>query len=103
MSGSEETGWSLDWQTNVNNTTATGQTSSDHYVGHGADRGTVLLPPGPPTRAAVFEPTFTLLPPGPPVHPPSPIRLSVQIAFNETGQVIDIEARVGHGSFGTVD
>lgn len=102
LSGSEETGWSLDWQTNVNNTTATGQTSGDRYVGHGTDRGTVLMPPGPPTRPH-FEPSFTLMPPGPPTHPPSPIRLNVHVHFDETGQVTDIEVRVVDGSFGTVD
>ena len=103
LTGSESAGWTLDWHTNLNHTAAIGQTTGDEYTATGTESGTVVLPPGPPVRSAVFEPSFTLLPPGPPVHPPSPIRLLVNLLFDETGRVTDIEVQIDDGSFGSVD
>ena len=101
--GTEETGWSLDWHTDLPNTTASGETTGDSYRATGTDAGTVQLPPGPPVRSASFEPTFRLVPPGPPVHPPSPIRLAITVHVGATGQVTEIVVQVDHGSFGSVD
>lgn len=102
LTGSDQAGWTLSWQTNLDNTTGTGQTTGTRYVGSGADTGTVTLPPGPPTRSALVQPTFTLLPPGPPTHPPSPIRLGAHLTYDEGGHLTDVGVHV-EGSFGTVD
>lgn len=102
LTGTEQTGWTLYWSTNLDHTTGTGQTTGTHYVGSGADTGTVTFPPGPPVRSASLQATFTLLPPGPPTHPPSPIRLAVHLSYDGTGQVSDVGIHVEQ-SFGTVD
>lgn len=47
LGGSEQTGWTLDWRANLDTTTATGQSTATHYVGSGADTGTVAFPPSP--------------------------------------------------------
>jgi hypothetical protein len=102
LSGSEHTGWTVDWRANLDTTTATGQSTATHYVGSGADAGTVALPPGPPVRTAVLSPLFTLLPPGPPMHPPSPIRLGVHVAYDETGRVTDVGVHIEQ-TYGPID
>jgi hypothetical protein len=103
LSGSDQIGWTLDWHANVTNTTGTGQVTGARYQALGADGGTVLMPPGPPVRSALLEPSFTLFPPGPPTHPPSPTRLGVTVLFDETGQVAEVQINFDHGSIGTVD
>ncbi len=102
LTGSEQTGWTLYWRANLDNTTGTGQTTGTGYVGSGADKGTVTLPPGPPVRSSPLQATFTLLPPGPPTHPPSPIRLAVHLTYNETGQLADAVIHIEQ-TFGPVD
>lgn len=94
LSGSEQTGWTVEWHANLDNTTGTGQTTGDRHQGIGADRGTVAYPPGPPTRSVFFEPSFTLRPSGGSIHPPSPCRLAVNVVFDETGQVSAVEVHV---------
>ncbi|SDH84859.1 hypothetical protein SAMN05192558_105333 [Actinokineospora alba] len=101
LTGSDQTGWTLTWRTNVDHTTGTGQ-SGTHYVVTGADTGTATLPPGPPTRPAPLPATFSLLPPGPPTHPPSPIRLAVHLAYDETGSLVDVQVHIEQ-TYGTVD
>jgi hypothetical protein len=102
LTGTEQTGWTLDWQTNLDNVTGFGLITGTRYVGSGADNGTVTLPPGPPTRSATLQATFTLLPPGPPTHPPSPIRLAAHVSYDETGQVSDVGIHIEQ-AFATVD
>jgi len=55
------------------------------YLGAGADDGSVLFPPGPPT------------------HPPSPIHLLVDTQFDETGQVTAITVQIEDATYGTID
>jgi hypothetical protein len=100
--GSEQTGWALNWSTNLADTMGRGQTTDDRYLASGSDRGLVLMPPGPPTRAASVEASFRLHPPAP-IHPPSPIRLSVTIVFDESGRVADIGIHVIQGTIGPSD
>lgn len=102
---SEESGWTLNWDVNLDSAAGTGGTTGDRYIMSGAAAGAVVgLPPGPPVRAASFEVGFTLLPPGPPTHPPSPIRLLVTISFDATGQLIDVQIHPGGAPpIGTTD
>lgn len=102
LSGSESSGWTLDWHANLDDTTGIGQASGDRYLARGAGRGTVTHPPSP-IRPATFELTFTLFPPGPPVHPPSPIRLSAHVVFEENGRLSGLEVRLGQAPIGSVD
>lgn len=102
LSGSESSGWTLEWQANLDSTTGTGRTSGSRYVGSGADTGTVFLPPGPPVRSASLYPVFRLLPPGPPTHPPSPIRFGMTAHYGETGRVTSVDIHI-EGSFGPID
>jgi len=102
VSGSESSGWTLDWHANLDNTTGIGQATGDRYLGRGAGRGTVTHPPSP-IRSATFELTFTLFPPGLPVHPPSPIRLSASVVFDENSQLSGVEVRLGQAPIGSVD
>ena len=101
--GSDSDGWTVDWRASFGQASGTGETTGDQYVLDGADAGTVTLPPGPPTRTAFFEPTFTLLPPGPPTHPPSPIRLLLAASFDDRGQVTDVQAHLSDSTWGTTD
>lgn len=103
ISGTDASGWSLEWNVNVDHATGTGRTTGDSYVLDGADEGTVALPPGPPTRSAFFEPTFTLLPPGPPTHPPSPCRFLVAVSFDEHGTVTGVDAHLADAPPPTTD
>lgn len=103
LSGSEQDGWTVEWHANLDDTTGTGETTGDRYRGTGADRGTVAMPPGPPTRSAFFEASFTLRPPGGSIHPPSPCRLAVNVVYDETGRVSDVQVRVADAPVGTVD
>lgn len=102
LTGFEATGWTIDWRTNLDNTTGTGEITGTRYVGSGAETGTVALPPGPPTRSVVLQPTFSLLPPGPPTHPPSPIRLGAYLAYDETGYLVDVQIHLEQ-TYGPVD
>jgi hypothetical protein len=103
LTGSEETGWTFEWRTNVDNLTAKGQTTGDRYRASGTDGGTVAIPPEPPVREVIFEPSFSLLPPGPPTHPPSPCRLTVSVVYDETGRVSDVQVRAADGTIGSGD
>lgn len=94
LTGSEQDGWTVEWHASLDHTTGTGQTSGDRYRGTGADRGTAAYPPGPPVRSAVFEASFTLRPPGGSIHPPSPCRLAVNVVYDETGRVSDVQVHV---------
>jgi len=102
LSGSESSGWTLDWHANLDTTTGIGQATGDRYLGRGAGRGTVTHPPSP-IRSATFELTFRLFPPGPQVHPPSPIRLSASVVFDENSQLAGVEVRLGQAPIGSVD
>jgi hypothetical protein len=102
LQGSETSGWTLEWHTNLQNTAGDGHTTGDRYRAAGTDRGTVEMPPGPPTRTATFEPELTLYPPGPPVHP-SPVRLTVRLGSDESGEHPTIDIDVHRSTFGTVD
>lgn len=103
LSGSEQTGWAVEWYTNLDNATGTGQVSGKRYLASGAGRGTVQVPPGPPVRSAFFEPWFTLYPPGPPVHPPSPCRLGVQVVFDDNGRVSAVQIHLDQAPIGPID
>lgn len=105
LTGSEARGWTLDWNANVDHATGTGATTGDRYILRGAATGTVMYPPGPLVRAASLEPSFTLMPPGPPVHPPSPIRLLVDVSFVAAGgQLIAVQVHLGDAHpIGTTD
>ena len=100
LSGSDSTGWTVEWHANLDNTSGTGETTGDRYQGTGADSG-VVHPPSP-IREASFEASFTLHPPGP-IHPPSPIRLAVNVVYDETGHVSDVQLHVADAPIGTVD
>lgn len=102
VSGSESSGWTLDWHANLDDTTGIGQATGDRYLGRGAGRGTVTHPPSP-IRSATLELTVTLLPPGPPTHPPSPIRLSAHVVFEDNGRLSGLEVRLGQAPIGSVD
>ena len=103
LTGSEQDGWTVAWHANLDDTTGTGQTTGDRYRGTGADHGTVAIPPGPPVRTAFFEASFTLRPPGASIHPPSPCRLAVNVAYDETGRVSDVQVHVADAPIRTVD
>jgi hypothetical protein len=103
LTGSTADGWTVDWRANVDRASGTGETTGNDYVLTGAARGTTTIPPGPPTRTAFFEPTFTLLPPGPPTHPPSPCRFLVAVSFDEAGQVTGVDAHLADAPAPTTD
>jgi hypothetical protein len=103
LTGTADGGWTLRWNANVQHGTGIGQTSGHGYVLTGAQDATVAFPPGPPVRAASFEPTFRLFPPGPRVHPPSPIRFLVSVSFDEAGRVTNVDAHHAHTPPPTTD
>ncbi len=103
LRGSDEAGWTLSWSTNVDNTVGTGQTTADRYRGTGTDGGYFVLPAGPPVRTVTFSASFRLSPLGPPTHPPSPIRLTVDLVLDESGRLGNVGAHLDPGAIGPAD
>jgi hypothetical protein len=103
LTGSEQAGWTLEWRANLDNTTGTGQITGDRYRGTGADSGTVAYPSGPPVREVLFEPAFMLRPPGGSIHPPSPCRLLVNVVYDESGRVAEVQVHAADTVIGSGD